>query len=117
VAAIHHIALETRREDGDRCVAFWKLLGFREVAAPESLRPRARWLQREDQQVHLMWADAPDVPPAGHVAVVAAEYEATLGRLRAAGFSPEDRARHWGSPRSFVRDPAGHRVEIMEFPP
>jgi catechol 2,3-dioxygenase-like lactoylglutathione lyase family enzyme len=117
VGAIHHVALETRREDGDRCVAFWELLGFQEVEAPQALRDRARWVQRDAQQVHVMWADDPDVPPAGHVAVVAADYEATLARLREAGFSPEERRHHWGSPRSFVRDPAGHRVEIMEFPP
>jgi hypothetical protein len=64
-----------------------------------------------------MYADEPVAPPSGHVAVVAADYEATLQRLHAKGFEAEPRAEHWGSPRAFVRCPAGHRVEVMAFPP
>ena len=56
-------------------------------------------------------------PPEGHVAVVAADYDATLERLRAAGFEADPRPEHWGSPRSFVRSPGGHRVELMAEPP
>jgi catechol 2,3-dioxygenase-like lactoylglutathione lyase family enzyme len=41
----------------------------------------------------------------------------TLEALRRAGFEPEPRREHWGAPRCFVRDPAGHRVEIMAAPP
>jgi hypothetical protein len=37
--------------------------------------------------------------------------------LRAAGFDPEPRDEHWGCPRSFVRNPAGHRVELMQCAP
>jgi hypothetical protein len=33
------------------------------------------------------------------------------------GFDPEPRQEHWGAPRSFVRDPAGNRVELMSAPP
>ena len=33
------------------------------------------------------------------------------------GFEPDPRAEHWGSPRSFVRNPAGHRVEVMAGSP
>jgi catechol 2,3-dioxygenase-like lactoylglutathione lyase family enzyme len=114
---IHHVALEIRRADADACVAFWALLGFAEVAPPEGLRERTRWVECGGQQVHLMAVDAPVAPPGGHVAVVATDYDATLDRLRAAGFAPDPRPEHWGSPRSFVRDPAGHRVEVMAFPP
>jgi hypothetical protein len=45
------------------------------------------------------------------------EYEDTLARVRAAGFEVDPRREHWGSPRSFVRTPSGHRVELMAFPP
>ena len=30
---------------------------------------------------------------------------------------PQPREEHWGSPRCFVRDPVGHVVEVMAFPP
>ena len=114
---IHHVALEVRREDAGESERFWAMLGFARVDPPPSLRDRAVWLERAGTQVHLMYAEAPVAPPEGHVAVVAENYAATLERLRAGGHEPEPRAEHWGAPRCFVRDPAGHRVEVMAAPP
>ena len=106
-----------RAADTGPCSAFYALLGFREVDPPEALRERAVWLEREGTQIHLMLVDEPVAPPQGHVAVVVDDYERTLAALRKAGRDPEPRTEHWGSPRAFVRDPAGHRVELMAFPP
>ena len=114
---IAHVALETRPADAEACVAFFALLGFVEVAPPPSLRERARWVQAGATQVHLLYRDEPEVPGRGHVAVVAADYDAALERLRAAGHEVDPRAEHWGSPRAYVRDPAGHLVEVMAFAP
>ena len=114
---IHHVALETREADLAACTAFYELLGFAVVEPPPTLRDRATWLERDGRQIHLMHADDPVVPPNGHVAVVAGDYDATLARLRDAGHEIDPRTEHWGSPRAFVRDPAGHVVEVMEFPP
>lgn len=114
---INHVALETRRSDADAVVAFFALLGFEEVEPPASLAARARWVQRGATQIHVLYADDPVVPPSGHVAVVAHDYEANLAALRAAGHEVADRAEHWGSPRAFATAPGGHRVEIMAFPP
>ena len=87
------------------------------VPPPEPLQGRTRWVQREGLQLHLLFADDPDVPAAGHVAIVERDYEPALARLRAAGFELEARAEHWGASRCFVRAPGGHRVEIMAAPP
>ena len=115
---IQHVALEVREGDADACVAFWALLGFEEVEPPGTLRERSRWVQRRGSQVHLMFTDDPVVMPHGHVAVMAgSHYDEMLAALRGAGFEPEARAEHWGSPRSFVRCPAGHRVEVRAMPP
>ena len=114
---IQHVALEVRERDVDACVRFWALLGFARVEPPPSLRGRTVWLERGATQVHLLFAGEPVAPAEGHVAVVAADYDAALERLRAAGFPPEPRAEHWGAQRSFVRCPAGHRVEVMAFAP
>jgi catechol 2,3-dioxygenase-like lactoylglutathione lyase family enzyme len=116
---IHHVALETRREDAGEAERFWALLGFARVDVPASLAGRAVWLERDGTQVHLTLAARKGTDPllAGHVAVVAADYDATLERLRAAGFAPEPRPEHWGAPRCFVRAPGGHRVEVMSRPP
>ena len=96
---------------------FYELVGFRRVDPPPALRDRATWVERDGTQVHLMLADEPVVPPEGHHAVVVADYERTLDALREAGFDPEPRTEHWDAPRAFVRDPAGHRVELMSAPP
>ncbi len=113
---IHHVALETPRAGADAEVAFWALLGFREVAPPPALRERARWVERAGTQVHVMFADGPRA--AGHVAVVApGEHGVTLDALRAAGHLPEPRTSHWGAARLYVRTPAGHLVEVMAAPP
>jgi catechol 2,3-dioxygenase-like lactoylglutathione lyase family enzyme len=114
---VQHVTLELRREDVEPCVAFYALLGFTRVDPPESLADRAAWLQAGATQIHLMWVDEPVVAPRGHVAVVAAEYDAVVGALRSAGFEVEPRTEHWGVPRSYVHDPAGHLVEVMAAPP
>ena len=114
---IQHVALEVRREDVEACVRFWALLGFEQVAAPAALAERSTWVQAGATQIHLLYADQPVAAPEGHVAVVVADHDATLQALRDAGFDPQPRTQYWGSPRAFVRCPAGHRVELMAFAP
>lgn len=115
--SLQHVALEVRAADADAEVAFWALLGFVEVEVPETLRGRTRWLARGGTQVHLLFAEAPVVPPSGHVAIVAEALAEVSARLAAVGRIPELRAEHWGVPRAFVTSPAGHRVELMAAPP
>jgi catechol 2,3-dioxygenase-like lactoylglutathione lyase family enzyme len=115
--SLHHVALETAPADREPLVRFFALLGFGEVPPPGSLQGSTRWVQRDGLQIHLLFADDPDVPGQGHVAIVERDYDAAMERLRGAGFEPEQRAQHWGVPRCFVRAPGGHRVEVMAAPP
>lgn len=115
---LHHVSLEIRREDVAAEVRFWAIVGFAQVAPPRALTRRSAWLARGGTQIHLLFADAPAIPAGGHAAIdVGGDYEATLQRLRDAGFAPEPRTEHWGAPRAFVRSPAGHRVELMRRAP
>jgi catechol 2,3-dioxygenase-like lactoylglutathione lyase family enzyme len=114
---LQHVSIETRPSDVDACVRFYGLVGFRQVEPPPTLAGSATWVERDGTQVHLMHTEDPVVPPSGHHAVTVDDYEATLSALRDAGFEPEPRREHWGAPRSFVRNPAGHRVELMAAPP
>src|SRR3954471_8142916 len=100
---LQHVALELAPADREAAEKFWQILGFEPVDPPVSLRERAAWLQCGPTQIHLMFADDPGAPPQGHAAVVAEAYDAALGALRAAGYEPDPRAEHWGSPRAFVR--------------
>ena len=118
MSSLHHVALEINRDDLEACLAFYALVGFEEVALPDDrLVDEARFLQGGPTQIHLVFADAPVIPPRAHPALLLDDYEGTLTRLREAGYEPKDRARYWGSPRAKLTDPAGHVVELMEFAP
>src|SRR3954470_12089950 len=114
---LQHVTIELAGDQVEACVAFYALLGFVEVEPPASLAGRATWVERDGTQVHLMPVDEPVVPPSGHHAVLVSDYDATFTALRDAGFEPEPRQEHWGAARSFVRNPAGHRVELMAASP
>jgi catechol 2,3-dioxygenase-like lactoylglutathione lyase family enzyme len=114
---LQHVALEIRRSDLEPSLQFWRLLGFEQVEPPETLREAAAWVSRGPTQIHLFFADEPVAPPSGHAAVVVDDWARVIEDLRRAGFEPDERRRHWGAARAFVRGPGGHRVEVMEAPP
>jgi catechol 2,3-dioxygenase-like lactoylglutathione lyase family enzyme len=100
----------------EECVRFYGVLGFRPVPVPAGIAGRALWLERGGTQIHLMPRDDAQVQ-SGHVGVVVERYEGTIEQLRAEGHEIDPRTAHWGSPRAYVRDPAGHLVELMAFAP
>ncbi len=122
---IHHVGLELRAEDLERAREFWARVGFAEVAPPEGLADRSVWVEAPGPggagagatQIHLQITPEPVVPGLGHVAVVVAEFEATVAGLVAAGYEVEPRRRHWGAARAFASHPGGHTVELMAAPP
>jgi Glyoxalase-like domain len=114
---LQHVTIEMRFEDVEAGAVFWGLLGFREVEPPESLRERARWVERAGTQIHLLYAERPVVPPVGHAAVVVEDFEAALSALVEAGHEVDERPRHWGARRAVAIAPGGHRVELMAAPP
>jgi catechol 2,3-dioxygenase-like lactoylglutathione lyase family enzyme len=119
MSGLQHVSLETRPEDAEAEVAFWGLLGFSPVEPPAELGTRAAWVQSAGgSQIHLLFTSDPVVLPQGHVAVVAPEpFADTVAALQRAGHAVEPRAQHWGVPRSYVRSPAGHLVEVMASAP
>jgi catechol 2,3-dioxygenase-like lactoylglutathione lyase family enzyme len=114
---LQHVSVEVRRETVPAELEFWALLGFGRVEPPGTLGEIAAWVQRGATQIHLLFSDDPVVPPGGHAAVVAEDFEGTVAALRAAGFDPEEHERHWGAARAFVHSPGGHLVELMAQPP
>jgi catechol 2,3-dioxygenase-like lactoylglutathione lyase family enzyme len=115
--SLQHVSLEVPAERLADCVAFWALLGFEQVVLPEQFAGQVAWVHHDGTSIHLIVTDQPVVPPTGHAAVVLDDYEATLDRLRAAGFEHDPQTEHWGAPRAYLRDPAEHRVEVMAAPP
>src|SRR5690348_9506470 len=114
---LQHVTLEVAPETVRDCVAFWALLGFDEMDPPPLLRGRFTWVQREGTQIHFVPVEAPTQPARqGHVAIVAPDYEAVLQAMAERGVAMREGTNAWDAPRTFVRDPAGHQVEIMSAP-
>jgi len=113
---LHHVGIEVVPGDVEAVAGFFELLGFARVESPRAL-PEYTWLERGETQVHLMPEEEPTVPSPGHLAVVVADFEATVERLRGHGFEVEAKREHWGEPRALAIAPGGHRVELMAAPP
>lgn len=113
---IQHVTRQIPPSELDRCVEFYGLLGFQQVPVPAGIAGRALWLERRGTQLHLMPVAGAE-PVTGHVGLVLDAYAGTLARLEAAGHEVEPRREHWGSPRCYVRDPAGNLVELMAWAP
>ena len=115
--SLHHVSLEVPADRLGDCVGFWTLLGFEPFELPEEYAGQVAWVHRKGTSIHLIVTDEPVVPAIGHAAVVIDSYEDTLDRLRAGGFEAEPQTEYWGAARAYLRDPAGHRVEVMAAPP
>jgi hypothetical protein len=113
---LHHIGIEVAPAEIEAAVGFFELIGFALVEPPPTLSEYT-WLERGGTQIHLMPEEEPTVPSPGHLAVVATDFEATVSRLREAGFAVEPKREHWGQPRALAIAPGGHRVELMAAPP
>jgi hypothetical protein len=114
---LQHVSIEVPQDQVARTIEFWGLLGFEQEAAPEPIAPYVTWLAREGTQIHLIHTDEATVPPLGHAAVVAPDFEESVKALREADFEVEDARELWGASRAFAIAPAGHRVELMASPP
>jgi catechol 2,3-dioxygenase-like lactoylglutathione lyase family enzyme len=118
---IQHVTRQIQRSQLADCLHFYGLLGYEQIDVPPGIEGRAVWLARpgadpSQPQLHLQFAEV-HATEQGHVAFVVTPYEETVARLRAAGFEVEPRREHWGSPRSYVRDPASNLVELMARAP
>ncbi len=113
---IQHVTREIAPSQLRRCARFYGVLGFTPVPVPPGIAGRAVWLERLGTQIHLMPGEEPQVS-AGHVGIVVERYAETIDQLQREGHEIDPRAQHWGSPRAYVRDPAGHLVELMAVAP
>jgi catechol 2,3-dioxygenase-like lactoylglutathione lyase family enzyme len=113
---LHHVGIEVRPDDVERSVEFWQALGFEQVEPPATLS-EFTWLERDGTQIHLMPTDSPIVPPRGHTAIVAPDFDRAVATLKELGFEVERRREHWGAARALALAPGGHRVELMAAPP
>ena len=106
---LDHVSLELPPDRLADCVSFWSLLGFEPVQLPDEFAGRVAWVIRGRTAIHLIVTD--DDP------VIRPPRRGDVGSVAAAGFEPEPQTEYWGAARAFVREPAGHRVEVMAAGP
>jgi catechol 2,3-dioxygenase-like lactoylglutathione lyase family enzyme len=118
--------------DVERALRFYTgALGLEEVARPPTFDAPGAWLAIGEQQLHLVGeaepgrtrAQHPPYDPAeiaigygSHLALEVDDLDAALERAHAHGIDPagEVLARGDGVRRTFVTDPDGHVIELME---
>jgi catechol 2,3-dioxygenase-like lactoylglutathione lyase family enzyme len=116
ITAIEHIqlAMPAGREQAARDF-YQGLLGIPEVPKPANLAKRGgAWFERGAVKIHL--GVEADFRPArkAHPALVVADLEALIARLKAHGVKVVDDDPLEGYLRVFVADPFGNRIELME---
>jgi lactoylglutathione lyase len=117
-----------RITDIDRSVAFYRALGFEEISRMP-IREEAInvFLNQPDDEggprlelTYNFGVEHYELGTAyGHIAITAADLDATLEQLAAQGIEPERppyTIRDGGARICFVRDPDGYRVEVIERP-
>jgi lactoylglutathione lyase len=117
-----------RITDIDRSVAFYEALGFQEVGRIP--------IRDEAVNVFMNQPGDGDMPKLeltynfgvedyeigtgyGHIAITTDDIDATLARLGELGIDPEKppyTIREGGNRLTFVKDPDGYRVELLEMP-
>jgi len=112
MTGIHHVALVV--DDLARAVGFYtRTLGFRlRTDRPAGLGPGA-WLDVGDQQIHLV-EGAPSTARGRHFAVLVADLDGAIRRLRADGVVVSDPVPIGAARQSFLTDPAGNAIELHE---
>jgi len=94
---------------------FGDALGLGEVEKPEPLRARGGvWFQCGAQQIHIGVEQEFSPALKAHPAFQVAAYDALLERLRAAGIEASEDDSIPGLRRSFVSDPWGNRLELLD---
>ena len=94
---------------------FGNALGLEEIEKPEPLRARGGvWFRCGAQQLHIGVEREFSPARKAHPAFQVADYDALLDRLGEAGIETSADESIPGLRRSFVADPFGNRIELLE---
>jgi catechol 2,3-dioxygenase-like lactoylglutathione lyase family enzyme len=92
------------------------LLGLTEVPGPRTFEFVVLWYSLGNgQYLHLLLKDAPDVRSPRHFALAVRDVNAVRAHCRANGIPTEDTVAIPGADRCFVHDPAGNRIELIQW--
>jgi catechol 2,3-dioxygenase-like lactoylglutathione lyase family enzyme len=111
---LHHASVQVPAQDLERCSAFYRdVLGLRQV---ENLAGIAWFELPNGDHIHLLEGQGAATSGA-HFALQVDDFEDTLARVVEHGGEVHVSDDLWGSPRRFIRDPAGNLLEVFSSPP
>lgn len=119
VARIQHVTITVPAEEMlPEVEEFYTTLGGVPLIRPPKLvlDTPGHWLGFGETQLHLVLGD-PVAPPAHFALDLGEDYDRVIESLRRSGAHLRAARALWGARRSFVGDPAGNRVELLERPP
>ena len=116
IYAIDHVQLAMPAGEEEKARAFYTgVLGIPEVAKPPHLARRGgAWFQQGDLKIHL--GVEANFRPAkkAHPALLVTNLAALVDCCRTAGYEVKDDLPLAGYNRTYVYDPFGNRLELME---
>ena len=114
---LHHVNVTTPPELEQATKDFYGLaLGLKQIAKPSTSRQAGAWYQIGANQLHLSVETEPRGPLSSrHVCFTVSDLKGTEEKFREAGVEiiPDPRPAP-GTPRFYVRDPAGNMLEIAQ---
>lgn len=117
VTALHHVNVTVPAEFESATKEFYgSVLGLQQIPKPPTSRPSGAWYQIGDLQLHLSVEEGARQPLSSrHVCFTVSDLAETERKFRDAGIEiiPDPRP-PTGSPRFYVRDPAGNQLEIAQ---
>lgn len=116
IAGIDHVQLAAPSGCEDAARRFFGgLLGLPEVEKPAPLRSRGGvWFRVGAQQLHVGVEDGFAPARKAHPAFAVGGYDELLAKLRRAGVEVTDDEAIPGVRRSYIHDPWGNRIELVE---
>jgi catechol 2,3-dioxygenase-like lactoylglutathione lyase family enzyme len=115
IRGLDHVQVAMPAGGEEQARAFYgELLGMRELAKPGPLAARGGcWFAAPGAQIHV-GVEEPFAPARkAHPALLVADLDAMVERLRAAGVPLKDDDAELGRRRIYAADPFGNRIELI----
>ena len=115
VLAVDHVQVTAPEElIEETCAWYANCLGLEQMAKPEGTRPVGSWFKAGEQEVHVS-VDEHNPHKTAHFGMVVNDFGSMIERLRGAGCHIEQASEIPGRHRCYTRDPAGNRIELVQF--
>jgi catechol 2,3-dioxygenase-like lactoylglutathione lyase family enzyme len=116
VTALHHVNVIVPAELEEAAKEFYgTVLGLHQIPKPAASRQSGAWYQIGETQLHLSVDEEAADLSERHICLAVSDLAEAENKFRAAGveITPDPRPVP-GSPRFYVRDPGGNRLEIVQ---